>query len=127
MFSYKKKKKKEATCPLLRKAQKRGGRGGGNVIERILHVQVHTWAFLSIKQPYFLPSIFSPFWEENFLVGPRKKHLGSIIYFPFSLPNQTYSKKVFHSPYFTSKQTCPKSSIKIFVKLFINKCSKSTS
>ena len=114
--------------PIAQESTKRGGRGvGGDVIERILHVQVHTWAFLSIKQPYFLPSIFSPFWEENFLVGPRKKHPDSIIYFPFSLSNQTYSKKVFHSPYFTSKQTCPKSSIKIFVKLFINKCSKSTS
>ena len=52
-----------------------------------------TWAFLSIKQPYFLPAVFSPFWKENFLVGLGRKHLGLTIYFPSSSPNQTYSKK----------------------------------
>ena len=30
--------------------------------------------FLSIKQPYFLPLVFSPFWGEKFLVGPGRKH-----------------------------------------------------
>ena len=61
-------------------------------------------------------SIFSPFWRGNILVGPRRKHLGSTINFPFSPPNQTHSKKVFfsyflskvfHPPCFTFKQTHP--------------------
>ena len=34
--------------------------------------------------------------------------------------------KVFHPLYFTSKQTRPKNSIKIFLKLFINQYSKNT-
>ena len=41
----------------------------------------------------FFISVFSPFWEENFLVGPRRKHLGPTTYFPFSPSNQTQSKK----------------------------------
>ena len=41
----------------------------------------------------FFISVFSPFWEENVLVGPRRKHLGPTIYFPSSPPNQTQSKK----------------------------------
>ena len=41
----------------------------------------------------FFISVFSPFWEENFLVGPRRKHLCPTIYFPSSPPNQTQSKK----------------------------------
>ena len=47
-------------------------------------------------------SIFSLFWRENILVGPRRKHLGPTIYFPSFLPNQTHSKKVF-LPIFSSK------------------------
>ena len=53
-----------------------------------------TWAFLSIKQPHFFPSIFSSFWGENFLVSPGRKQSNSI-YFPFSSPNQAHFKKVF--------------------------------
>ena len=72
------------------------------------------WAFLSIKQPHFIPTFFSPFWGENFWVGPGKKHLSPTIYFSSSPPNQTHSKKkfpshfiskVFLSPYFASKKT----------------------
>ena len=40
-----------------------------------------TKAFLSIKQPHFLSLVFSPFWGENFLVGPERKYLGFTIYF----------------------------------------------
>ena len=47
-------------------------------------------------------SVFSPFWGENILVGPRREYLDSTIYFPFSLPNQSHSKKVF-LPIFSPK------------------------
>ena len=61
-------------------------------------------------------SVFSPFWRENILVGLGRKHLGTTIYFPSSLPNQTHTKKVFLPifspkfsvhPYFSSNQTHP--------------------
>ena len=42
------------------------------------------------KLPHFIPSVFFPFWRENFLMGPGRKHLGLTIYFPSSPPNQTY-------------------------------------
>ena len=42
------------------------------------------------------PYNFSHF-RENFLVGPRRKHLCPAIYFLSSLHNQTHSKKVFIS------------------------------
>ena len=72
-----------------------------------------TWAFLSIKQPHFLPLVFSLFWRENFLVGLRRKYLNSIIYFLSPDPTKHTQKsfpshflfKVFHLSYFTSKQT----------------------
>ena len=47
-------------------------------------------------------SIFSPFWGENFLVGPERKHLNPTIYFPSSPPNETHFKKVFF-PIFSPK------------------------
>ena len=53
-----------------------------------------TWAFLSIKQPHFLPLVFSPLWGNFFLVGLRRKHPDHIIYFISSLLSQTYSKKI---------------------------------
>ena len=56
---------------------------------------LHMGIFVQKKDVQFFSSIFSPFQEENFLVGPRRKHLGSTIYFLFSLLNQTYSKKIF--------------------------------
>ena len=57
-----------------------------------------TWAFLSKNDVQFFPSIFSPFWRENVLVGQGEKHLDPTIYFPFSPPNQTHSKK-FYFPF----------------------------
>ena len=53
-----------------------------------------TWTFSSIKMFHFLPSVFSPFWGENFLVGSGRKHTSPTIYFPSFSPNQTHSKKV---------------------------------
>ena len=67
---------------VLRKAQKRKK----EELDK-LHMCKCTWTFLSIKQSYFLTSIFSPFWRENFLVGLGRKHLGPIIYFPSFPPN----------------------------------------
>ena len=75
-----------------------------------------TRTFLSIMQPHFFPSVFSPFWRENLLVSLRRKHLNLTIYFPSSLVSIqpiTFQKsfhsyflpKVFYPPYFTSKQT----------------------
>ena len=58
--------------------------------------------FCAVLVSELLPTIFSPFWREKFLVGPEKKHLGPTIYFPSSPPNQTYSKKVFF-PIFSPK------------------------
>ena len=49
--------------------------------------------FSSIKRPHFLPSVFSPFWGENILVGPRRKNPDPTIYFPSSSLNQIHSKK----------------------------------
>ena len=59
--------------------------------------------------------IFSSFWRENFLVGPRRKDLAlPFIFLPFHPTKHTQKKisshflsKVFHPPYFTSKQTHP--------------------
>ena len=73
-----------------------------------------TRAFLSIKKPYFLSSIFSLFFGENFLVSLGRNIYGPHHLFSF-LPIQSntvqksfYSHflfKIFHSPYFNSKQT----------------------
>ena len=70
-----------------------------------------TLAILSIKQPDFLPLVFSPFWGENFLVGSGRKRLNPIIYFPFSLSNQTHSKKVFLPIFFPKFSIHPISSL----------------
>ena len=59
--------------------------------------------------------IFSSFWGENFLVGPRRKDLAlPFIFLSFHPTKHTQKKisshflsKVFHPPYFTSKQTHP--------------------
>ena len=50
----------------------------------------YTWAFLSIKQPHFLHSVFFLFWGKKILVAPRRKHPDPTIYFPSSPPNQTH-------------------------------------
>ena len=60
-----------------------------------------TQAFLSIKKK-FIPTQFSLHFGENILVGLGRKHLGTTIYFPSSLPNQTHTKKVF-LPIFSPK------------------------
>ena len=73
----------------------------------------YTWAFLSKNDVQFFPSVFSPFWRENFFMGPGRKHLDPTIYFLPPHPTKHTSKsfpshffsKVFQPPYFTSKQT----------------------
>ena len=87
----KKKKKEEATC--LAEHQKKKKEPDE------LSICKCTWAFLSTKQPHFLPSIFSPFWKEIFLVGLGRKHSDPTIYFP---SHQTHSKNVF-LPIFSPK------------------------
>ena len=78
----KEKKKKKATCPPTAQGQKKKN---------------WTWAFLSIKQSHFFPSIFSSFWKENVLIDSERKHSNPIIYFPYSLQNQTHSKSTYKS------------------------------
>ena len=86
-----------------------------------------TWVFLFIKQLHFLPSIFSPFWKENFLVSLKRKHSNPTIYFLSFTPIQTHSKKIFFpfslqnfsSPLFHPKQTQPKSTYLEYVLEFV--------
>ena len=84
------------------------------------HVQVHMSIFV-IYLSNSSHSIFSPFWRENILVGSERKHLSPTNFFslPSLQPNihqkSFYSYflfKIFHPPYFTSKQIHPKSSKK---------------
>ena len=48
--------------------------------------------FVQITGPFFC-LVFSLFWGENFLVGPKRKHLGPTIFFSSLPPNQTPSNK----------------------------------
>ena len=77
------------------------------------HVQLHMGIFV---QKWFTISPFnflSILEKKNFLVCPKKKYLGPVIYFP-TQPNILqksfpfhFLSKVFYPPYFTSKQTHP--------------------
>ena len=60
-----KKKKKEAAHESTKKEEEEETK---KELDELLLCKC-TWAFLSIKQPHFFPSIFSSFWGENFLVG----------------------------------------------------------
>ena len=84
----KKEKEEEATASQESAKKKKKKRKRKELYE--LPICTCTYVFFSIKQLHFLPSVLSPFWGGNFLVG-----LGSTIYFPSSLPNQTHLKKVF--------------------------------
>ena len=72
--------------------------------------------FCPLNNLIFSFSIFSPIWRENFLVSQGKKHLGPPFIFLSSHPTKYITKsfpsyflfKIFHPPYFTSKQTYPK-------------------
>ena len=82
-----------------------------------------TKIFLSIKQPHFFPSVFSPFLGENFLVGLERKHLSSTIYFPSSPPNQTHFKNVFlliFSSNFSINAISPPNKHTLRVRFFLN-------
>ena len=56
-----------------------------------------TWAFSLFTYQIPPHPVFSPFWGENFLVGPRRKHSGLTIILPSLPSNQTFSKKNFSS------------------------------
>ena len=72
--------------------------------------------FCPLNNLIFSFSIFSPIWREKFLVSQGKKHLGPPFIFLSSHPTKYITKsfpsyflfKIFHPPYFTSKQTYPK-------------------
>ena len=74
-----KKKKKKGRGNVPWKAQKRKRKKRKELDE--LPICKCIWTFLSIKKPLFLPSVFSTFWSENFLVGLERKHLSPTIYF----------------------------------------------
>ena len=73
-----------------KKRQCLGGKKKNNVDKPVCNC---TWAFLSKNNVQFFPSVFSPFWRENFLVKLGRKHLGFTIYFSSFPSNQTHSKK----------------------------------
>ena len=57
-------------------------------------VHLHKGIFVSPGAFFFFsPLVFCPFWEENFLVGPKRKNPSPTISFPSLPPNQTPSKK----------------------------------
>ena len=60
-----------------------------------------TWAFLSIKQPYFLPSVFSSFWRE-FFGGLGEKISGPHHLFSF-LITQPNTLNIVFLPIFSPK------------------------
>ena len=110
----KREKKKKSNEACLKKKKKKEQRNGQ------AHVQVHMSIFV-IYLSNSSHSIFSPFWRENILVGSERKHLSPTNFFslPSLQPNihqkSFYSYflfKIFHPPYFTSKQIHPKSSKK---------------
>ena len=55
-----------------------------------------TWAFLSFTHKIFHYQVFSPFWRENFLVGPGRLHR----YFPLSPYQPNTLQKVFPLHFF---------------------------
>ena len=63
------------------------------------HVHLHIGIFYNLEKMHPYP-VLSLFWEENILVGLRRKHLSPTIYFPSSPSNQTHSKKVFFPIFF---------------------------
>ena len=53
-----------------------------------------TWTYLLIKKK-FIFTLFSPHFEKNFLMRPKKKYLSFTIYIPSPQPNQIHSKKFY--------------------------------
>ena len=81
-----------------RKKEKKKRRRKRNVLDEV-HVQVHM-GILVIYLSNSFHLVFSPFWNEKFLVDFGRKHLGTTIIFLSAPPNQTLSKKF--SPHFLS-------------------------
>ena len=73
----KKKEKKKRQCPRGKKKKKKMIKdkkmNKSNVDKAMCNC---TLAFLSKNDVQIFPSIFSPFWGENFLVGSERKYLG---------------------------------------------------
>ena len=90
-MSREKKERKRQQLP--RKAQKKKKKKKRKELDE-LPICTCTYVFLSIKHPPFLPSVFSPFWGGNFLVGLGRKHPGPTIYFPSSYPTK-HTPKMF--------------------------------
>ena len=94
-----KEKKEEATSrPERKEKKKKKRRRKRNVLDEV-HVQVHM-GILVIYLSNSFHLVFSPFWNEKFLVDFGRKHLGTTIIFLSAPPNQTLSKKF--SPHFLS-------------------------
>ena len=94
-------------------------------------------AFLSIKQPHFLPSVFFLFWGELFGGPGKKTHVSQLLFSSlFTQPNTLQknfhfhflSKKKIYPPYFTYVKKHFSLSTKIFWRghLYIYMCSIST-
>ena len=68
-----------------------------------------TWAFSSKYNDQFLPSVFSPFWRENFLMGSGRKHMSFTINFPSFPFNQILQKSfaLIFSPKFSIQHISP--------------------
>ena len=87
-----------------------------------------TWAFLSFTHKIFHYKVFSPFWRENFLVGPGRLHR----YFPLSPYQPNTLQKVFPLHFFffffppillkihSTKHTLSFDEVKIFNPIYSN-------
>ena len=139
----KKKKKKErrkklaeATCPGKEKKNGRGnmprkGKEKKNLQRQCASIHGH---FRQLSNLIFSLKFSLHFGEKTFWWAQGEDtQAPSFIFlppYPIKHTPKSFSShfllKVFHPLYFTSKQTRPKNSIKIFLKLFINQYSKNT-
>ena len=94
----KKKKRWQLAMWLLRKREKkRSKKKRGNVTAQgrgRKKKQLEENIGIFVNQEKIHPHlVFSPFWRENILMGPGRKHLDPTIYFPSSLLTKHTSKK----------------------------------
>ena len=76
--------------PLLRSTRKESAHGQRN---DETHVQVHMSIFVTSihwapPPPTPPPSVFSPYWGKNILVGPKRKHPGPPPFISLPLPTK---------------------------------------
>ena len=98
MLMPKKKKRWQLAMWLLRKREKkRSKKKRGNVTAQgrgRKKKQLEENMDIFVNQEKIHPHlVFSPFWRENILMGPGRKHLDPTIYFPSSLLTKHTSKK----------------------------------